>query len=323
LFSEKIKQNQPFATKFFEAALAENGKKLSQAYLLCGGDVIAQYNLALQIAKTLNCKEKTSDCNCTNCNWIKQNRHPAVITISPTDYLYGNKDGKPKSEISIEQARYLKQELMNASQYHRVIIFTNAAEGAESAAVAEKIWADYAGEISPPKNNSDDETRESWIPLPLTSDVFNTSSANALLKTIEEPPSRVTFFFLTKDKEDVIETIVSRTQVVPVRSNFSLKPDLSVLSGFFNAFPPKNSEEVLNFSERLLEIAKENSISELDLLIIMQNYFYETLKANAADKNISADLTKKIKTVEKAIKEINSHVNIQSVFDSLLFELKD
>jgi len=323
LFSEKIKQNQPFASKFFEAALAENAEKLSQAYLLFGGDTLAQYNLALQTAKILNCKTKTPDCNCTNCNWIKQNRHPAVITISPIDYLYGNKDGKPKSEISIEQARYLKQQLMTASPYHRVIIFTNAAEGEEYASVYNKIWADYLTEISPPKNNSEDETRENWIPLPLTSDIFNTSSANALLKTIEEPPSSLTFFFLTKDREDVIETIVSRTQVIHVQTNFLAKTDLQLLSKFFEAFPPKNTEEVLGFSERLLQLAKENSISEHELLIIMQNYFYETLKTNSADKNISRNLIKKIEAVEKALKEINGHVNIQSVFDNLLFELKN
>lgn len=41
---------------------------------------------------------------------------------------------------------------------------------------------------------------------------FQEEAANALLKTIEEPPSKTTFFFLTRDKEDLISTIISRSQ---------------------------------------------------------------------------------------------------------------
>jgi len=80
MFSEKLKTEQPFATKFFEAALNSKNGKLSHAYMLTGSDPMAQYNLAMRIAKILNCQNNASaDCTCTNCNWIKQNRHPAVI----------------------------------------------------------------------------------------------------------------------------------------------------------------------------------------------------------------------------------------------------
>ena len=38
MFNEKIKINQPFATKFFEAALNLDNGKLSHAYIFTGSD---------------------------------------------------------------------------------------------------------------------------------------------------------------------------------------------------------------------------------------------------------------------------------------------
>jgi len=321
MFSEKLKIEQPFATKFFEAALQPDNGKLSHAYMFTGNDPMAQYNLAMQIAKTLNCQTKSPNCTCINCNWIKQNRHPAVITISPIDYCYGNEGGKPKTEITIAQSRYLKQALSTASQYHRVIIFTDATEGKEQENRASALWKSYEGVLTPPYTDIIEETRESWIPKPLTTKIFDSAPANALLKTIEEPSGNITFFFLTKDKEDMIETIVSRTQVVPVFSQNRETPDLSILENFFKVFPPKNNSEAISYSERLLELAKENSCTEEDLLIIMQEYMRRLLKANAENKAISVEIIENIEKIQQAQNQISNYVNTQAVFDSLMIGL--
>lgn len=49
-------------------------------------------------------------------------------------------------------------------------------------------------------------------------DTLRDSSANALLKTIEEPPSGVVFILIAPSAEAVLPTIVSRCQVVPFRT---------------------------------------------------------------------------------------------------------
>lgn len=337
MFNDNLKSTQPFATRFFESALNSENSKFAHAYMFTGRDSMAQYNLAIQIAKILNCKQRLSFsatkqsvgsvricCKnnaqnaCTNCNWIKQNRHPAVITISPIDYLYGNDGGKAKTEITIAQSRYLKQELSTASQYHRVIIFTDAEEGKEQERKAEALWKNYKGELNPPSLDMNEETRESWIPLPLTRKMFDAAAANALLKSIEEPFPNVTFFFLTKDKEDMIETIVSRTQVVPVLSENRESVDLSILENFFKVFPPKNYGEAISYSERLLEVAKENSCSEEELLVIMQEYMRRLLRANSQDKAISSKIIGNIEKIQQAQNQLTNYVNTQAVFDSLM-----
>jgi len=321
LFTEKLKLNQPFATKFFEAALNAQNGKLHHAYMFTGSDPMAQYNLALQIAKILNCTSKLPNCTCTNCKWIKENRHPAVITISPIDYLYGNDDGKPRTVITIGQARYLKKALSTASQYHRVIIFTDAEEGKEQEKKAETAWLNYRDEITPPSLDISEDERSTWNILPLTHKTLHAEPANALLKSIEEPSAKITFFFLTKDKEDMIETIVSRTQVIPVINQNREVPDISILENFFKVFPPKNTEEAIAFSERLIVLAKENSCTEEDLLVIMQEYMRRLLRANSENKAISEKIISNIEKIQQAQNQILNYVNTQAVFDSLLINL--
>jgi DNA polymerase III delta prime subunit len=194
-------------------------------------------------------------------------------------------------------------------------------EGKEYEKKAADLWQKHGEELSPPYTDMTEETRESWIPKPLTTKIFDSAPANALLKTIEEPAGNLTFFFLTKDKEDMIETIVSRTQVIPVLSQNRENIDLSILENFFKAFPPKDYGEAIAYSERLLEVAKENSCTEEDLLIIIQEYMRRLLKANAKDKAISAKIIGNIEKIQQSQDQITNYVNTQAVFDSLMINL--
>ena len=48
-------------------------------------------------------------------------------------------------------------------------------------------------------------------------DLLNHASANAFLKTLEEPPDNVVFILLGRTRDSVLETIASRCQVIPFR----------------------------------------------------------------------------------------------------------
>ncbi len=296
MFNQKLKTEQLFATRFFESALSPENRKLNHAFMFTGSDIKAQYNLALSIAKILNCQKQPHDnnheetCTCVNCSWIDQKTHPAVITISPIDYLYGNKGEEEKTKITIAQARYLKQALSIASPYHRVIIFTNAVENEKTG----------------------------WAPLPLTRKILHSEPANALLKTIEEPSANITFFFLTKDREDMIETIVSRAQTIPVLSKSRDLPDLNILEDFFRDFPPENYKNALELSEKLIETAKENSCKGEDLLNILLEYMRLLLRRNAENKIACIKIIENIKKIQDAQDKLLNYVSPQAVFDSLM-----
>ena len=317
MFNLKIKTNQPFASEFLEAALAPGKERVANAYLLTGSNTMDMYFLALETARILNCEKKIADCTCNNCAWIRQNRHPAVTTISPIDYIHPNKDGKAKTVITINQARSLKQSLAVSSQYHKVIIFTDAKEGKEYESKAELMWQGYREFFSPPALQNNDSQRNNWIPIPLTYKIMHSEPANALLKIIEEPPPRVTFFFLAKDREDMLDTIVSRSQIIPLSYNPENTCETNILEKFFSNFPPKTKEEAILYSEKFLEIAKENSLSLEDLLNIMQKYLVFSLKENSSDNNYCLNNIKWLKSIHMAQIELKSYVNPQAVTDSM------
>ena len=49
-------------------------------------------------------------------------------------------------------------------------------------------------------------------------DLLNGAPANAFLKTLEEPPGRVVFILLARTRDSVLETLLSRCQVIAFRS---------------------------------------------------------------------------------------------------------
>ena len=81
-FSE-IKEKYPFLMKYFNNGINSTGKNIAHCILFYGSDIQAQYDLALEVARMLNCTgDHTPDCQCLNCRWIRENNHPAVLTIS-------------------------------------------------------------------------------------------------------------------------------------------------------------------------------------------------------------------------------------------------
>jgi DNA polymerase III gamma/tau subunit len=319
MFENILKEQYPFAVRFFESALSVGSNKLANAFLLTGSDSTAQYMLALNVAKNLNCQtpEKAEFCDCTSCLWLTQNRHPAVITISPVDYIHMKK-GTSKTVISVEQARFLKNELQISSQYHRVIIFTDAKEGPDWAKEAETAYKNL--KIPFPQNEFDEGERI-WVPYPLQYDVFNDNTSNTLLKTIEEPGDKITFFFLTRDKQDIISTIASRCQCINVSSTSLKSINTDALSDFLKNWPPKNIKEAVCMAEFLAEKSQKEDYKPQELIAIIQEYFKELMRLNADNKNLVLKLTKSIKQAETAKQQIEDYVNLNSALETMFLSM--
>lgn len=276
--------NYPFLTKYFTSGV-ESGK-MAHCILFYGSDIEAQYNLALEIARMLNCKgTHTPECGCLNCNWIRENKHPAVLTVSKVD----NKpaDDTSKTVISIEQARMIKNDLLVTSDYHRVLIFCDR---------------DKDGNIRG-----------------LNQQVFQADSANALLKTFEEPPENTTFIFLTKDKSDMITTVVSRAQCFYVPLMKDDERDFSLVKDAMDGYLELERGEVLDFYDKILEIAKMTDAEEV--FTQMQNYIESLLRANLDNMGLKVKLIADLKAIEQAKKENRLNMNIQTIIETLSFKL--
>ena len=238
-----LDKQYPFLMKYFDNGIASQNRQIAHCILFYGSDIQSQYELALEIARMLNCMgDHTENCQCLNCKWIRENNHPAVLTISKVD----NKpsDDTSKTVISIDQARMIKNDLLVTSDYHRVLIFCDR---------------DKEGNIQG-----------------LNQLNFQADAANALLKTFEEPPSNTTFIFLTKDKSDMITTVVSRAQCFYVPSMKEEDRNFSLVKDAMDGYLELERNEVLDFNDKILDIAK--MVDPLEVFTQMQNYINAFLK---------------------------------------------
>lgn len=281
-----ITTKYPFLMKYFNNGINSTGKNIAHCILFYGSDIQAQYDLALEIARMLNCSgTHTPDCQCLNCRWIRENNHPAVLTISKVD----NKpsDDNSKTVISIEQARMIKNDLLVTSDYHRVLIFC-------------------------------DKDKEGIV-AGLNQLNFQADSANALLKTFEEPPSNTTFFFLTKDKSDMITTVVSRAQCFYVPSMLEEDRNYSLVKDAMEGYLELERNEVLDFNDKILDLAK--MVDPQEVFTQMQNYIESLLRANIDNLALKVKLISDLKAIEKAKDENRLNINIQTIVETLSFKM--
>lgn len=279
-----LDKDYPFLTNYFSKGIKTG--KIANCILFWGNDIETQYELALEIARILNCKtDGSQNCQCLNCNWIRNNTHPAVLTYSKTD----NKpsDDTAATMFSITQARMIKNDLAVTSDYHRVLIFCD----------------------------KDSEGK----PCGLNPTNFSTDAANALLKTFEEPPSNTTFFFLTNDISDMISTVVSRSQCFFVPSKKAEPQNFELVKNLLDGYLELERSEVLDFNEQILELAKENAPDTI--FVQMQNYLVNLLKSNLKNKHLKIKLLSDLNSIEKAKQELKLNMNIQTIAENLAFEM--
>ena len=279
-----LSDKYPFLTKYFENGIKNPEKQIAHSILFYGNDLNAQYSLALYIARLLNCKkDRNYDCNCLDCNWIINGEHPAVLTITKKENKPDDDDSK--TVISIKQANMIKQSLMNSSDFHRVFIFCDRDEDENITGL----------------NNLN----------------FQEETANALLKTIEEPPSNTTFFFLTRDKEDLISTIISRSQCFYVPSFERENMEWENIKDIFENYYEFEINKVFEVANNLNSISK-NPIETLEQ---MQNYILSLIKSNFQNKQLYVRFLHDIEATEKAKKEILAKVNPLNAFENLCIEI--
>ena len=278
----RLSDKYPFLTNYFTEALSCEDRALPQSLLFYGNDLNAQYLLATEIARLLNCKnDKSDDCDCLNCRWIKEGSHPAVMTISRVD----NKpeDDGAKTVISARQSQMIKELLVNSSEFHRVFIFCDR---------------DNEGNIA------------GLNPLN-----FQDVTANSLLKIIEEPQPGVTFIFLTRYIDDVLSTIVSRSQCFFVPSKEAVNYDYSCINDIFADYLEFERKDVFDISKRLQDLSKQLPV--INIIDAIQNYVLALLKSNPK----RSDLIKHISILEDAKQQANLGIKSANIFDDICLKM--
>ncbi len=292
-YNNEISQKYPKLLKYFESGIQDDNKNISHCLLFWGPDIKSQCELALEVARLLNCsKDGEEACDCLNCRWIKEQTHPAVKIYTRLDFKDGTDDEdstKGKKNINISQAKSIINELAVTSDYHRVYIFCDR---------------DDDGNL-----------------LPLNQVNFPEATSNALLKTFEEPPKNTTFIFLTNDKTDIISTVVSRAQSFFVPSKLEDNCTYNLVESVISNYWQIERGKVLDFENNILKLMSENE--PMEIFTQIQNYMLATMKANSENKQLFYRLIRDIKFVEDAKLQISltPAMGLMAVVENLAFKM--
>lgn len=165
--------------------LSSHRARLPHALLLHGNSGIGKFNFAMQLAKSLLClapRTNGEPCQqCASCGWYEQNNHPDFRLLAPENDAEEDADSSPaskkttkKSQISVVQVRELGSFLSLSSH--------------------------QSGGLR--------------IVVIHPAEALNITSANGLLKMLEEPPAGVIFILVTHQINRLLPTIISRCRII-------------------------------------------------------------------------------------------------------------
>jgi len=160
---------------------------------------------------------------------------------------------------------------------------------------------------------------------------FNGSSANTLLKFLEEPEDNIIGIFITDNKETVINTIRSRCQIFSVYYDLDLNDSLNdeVLTDvklYLNNIY-KNNDDIIYNRSHMSGLYKERIDWEI-FFRTMLYYLKDCISSDRKDKiemvkSISQEnLVKIIVYIEEIIKYIKSNCNMDLVLDKFVIEMR-
>lgn len=190
---------------------AVKNNHVAHAQLFYGIAGSANFALALAYATFLNCENPTENDSCGTCaSCVKMDKH-----IHPDIHYIFPKAGKQKEADNSNVSAELLATWRNFLQ--------------EGVFMELQDWAEVSGLGSKQLSISKDDSKHIirtvsmkafeakykimliWMP-----ETMNASSANTILKILEEPPTQTIFLLVSNDYEKLLTTIISRTQLFKV-----------------------------------------------------------------------------------------------------------
>ena len=174
---------------------------MPHALLLHGMRGIGKMDLATEIAKSMLCESSTEGqaCNvCDACNWFEQGNHPDFRRVEPLEVESDDGESDKPADKSTVTSSEKPAKATKAAKRNNPLIKVEAVR-----------------EITQFLSLS--AHRGGWrVALIHPVEAMNLAAANALLKTLEEPPSRVLLILVTHQIGRLLPTIVSRCRKVNV-----------------------------------------------------------------------------------------------------------
>ena len=184
-----------------------NEKRVSHALLLNGPDGAGKLQLSLAFIQYLMCENRTENDSCGTClSCIKNEKlvHPDLHFSFP--YLRINDKTSCNDYIHLFRSSVLENFYLNLNDWNHIL------EANDKQLI---IPVKESNEIIHKLSLKSFESKYK-ISLIWNADKLRPDATTKLLKIIEEPPENTVFILITNNSENLLATLVSRTQLISV-----------------------------------------------------------------------------------------------------------
>ncbi|MCY1634422.1 DNA polymerase III subunit [Marinifilum sp. D737] len=227
--------------------------RVSHAQLLIGPKGVGKLSMAIAFAQYVSCldrKDNDSCGVCTSCKKYAKLVHPDLHFVFPV--VKGKGFTNPVSDNFVElwRSQIESDSYFDIGDWYRTLGVDNS-QG--------MIYSGESNEIirklSLKTYESDYKVMIIWLP-----EKMHTSCANKLLKMIEEPPSKTLFFMVSEEPDKILQTILSRTQLIKIPAIDQESLSVAVKNEFnLNEQELKNVVRLSEGSYRKARILIQNS----------------------------------------------------------------
>lgn len=156
----------------------------------------------------------------------------------------------------------------------------------------------------------------------LNADKMNDSSANTILKFLEEPESNIIGFLLVNNKENVLPTIKSRCEIVHVdyKEDKITDEDKEELVDLYIKKIYNTNDYLINKNIILSKYTERTDIEEI--LSIMFDKYYQMYKENINDLKKRIKYSNILDIIQNKLNILRYNGNIELLLDSMVIEMR-
>lgn len=213
LFSEVIGQ-QDIKQRFIQSV---RERRIPHAQLLRGPEGVGKLALAIAYAQYICCENRgeTDSCGvCPSCVKFKKLAHPDLHFVFPIIKPQGKTSTVCDDFIAPFRARIIKSPYFSVNEWYAEI-----SDDAKQGMIYANESQEIIRKLSLKTYESEYKVMIIWLP-----EKMNIECANKLLKILEEPPEKTIFLMVSNSPDELLTTILSRSQqiVIPKLRNEDL-----------------------------------------------------------------------------------------------------